>query len=248
MTTEAPVALITGAAKRIGAAVARLLHQRGFNVIIHYQHSEHEAVALVSDLNNQRANSASAIGADLSCHNAITRMAEQVKQQCSALTVLINNASSFYPTPVDNISLEDWRVLMGSNAKGPLFLTQKLIGHLATDAMIGNIVDIHIERPLYGHTVYSMAKSALCTMTRSLALELAPRIRVNAVAPGAILWPERGISEQDKAKLINTIPLERLGTPSDIAETLWFLINAPYITGQIIHVDGGRSINAVANY
>lgn len=243
MGTSAPVALITGAAKRIGAAVARKLHEHGYNVIIHYSHSRKEAQALVEHLNTKRVGSAACLCADLCDTENINVLANEAKAIWGYIDVLVNNASSFYPTPVGSITEADWTSLVGSNVKGPLFLSQALAYELkARTGCIINMVDMHIERPLPQHSVYLIAKNGLASLTRSLATELAPNVRVNGIGPGAILWPERAMDEEEKQKLLDTIPLGTLGNPDDIAETLWFLINASYITGQILFVDGGRSL------
>ncbi|MCC2615904.1 pteridine reductase [Aestuariibacter halophilus] len=240
---ENPVALITGSAKRLGAATARHLHQQGYDVVVHCHHSFDVASRLCASLNDQRQDSAKLLVADLCDPKAWQSLAEDAVMAFGRLDVLVNNASAFYPTPVGDITTDDWHILMGSNAQGPLFLSQYLQKHLARNqGVIVNMVDIHAERPLASHTVYCMAKAALVAMTRSLAIELAPQVRVNGVAPGAILWPEAPLSEQDKGDILQQIPLGSLGTPDDIARTIAFLVASPYITGQIIAVDGGRSI------
>ncbi|MEW9798216.1 pteridine reductase [Alteromonas sp. CYL-A6] len=245
MSESSPVALVTGAAKRIGATIVRHLHANGYRVIIHCNQSVDDAQQLADALNTIRPHSASVIQGNLCDDNAVADVANQAMSVCGRLDVLVNNASAFYPTPVGDISLSDWDALVGSNAKGPLFLSQALVPALRErGGNIVNIVDMHIDRPLPSHSVYCMAKSALATMTQALAVDLAPDIRVNGIGPGAILWPERTLSDDEQQAMLNTIPLRRLGTPDDIASTLGFLINAPYITGQIIYVDGGRSVNA----
>ena len=248
MGNSAPVALITGAAKRIGAQIAKKLHAEGYNVIIHYSHSMHEAHALVDQLNMTRPNSATSLSADLCNLSMIDSLAEQALASWGHVDVLVNNASSFYPTPIGGITDSDWSSLVGSNVKGPLFLTQALAPALkARSGSIVNMVDMHIDRPLPSHSVYLIAKNGLASLTRSLATELAPNIRVNGIGPGAILWPERDMDEEEKQKLIDTIPLGTLGSPEDIADTVWFFINVPYITGQILYVDGGRSLYTSAS-
>ena len=266
-----PVALITGAAKCIGATMAKTLHSAGYRVIVHYGHSAQDANALVNSLNNIRPNSAICLQADLCKLEDITRLAEQATapdafslgsstvhalgsdsdssvQPANRIDVLINNASSFYPTPLGDISANDWQSLVGSNVQGPLFLSQALWPALkASHGCIINMVDMHIDRPLPHHTVYGLAKTALASITRSLAVEMAPEVRVNGIAPGAILWPERELEHDQKQRLLDSIPLGGLGSPEDIANTATFLISAKYITGQIIYVDGGRSLHTNAS-
>lgn len=241
--TDKPVALITGAAKRIGATLAQTLHASGYNIVIHYGTSEQDACALASKLNAQRPESAVTVQGNLCNHNDIQHVAKAAHQAWERLDVLINNASSFYPTPVGEITLADWESLVGSNVQGPLFLSQALTPALKqSGGCIVNMVDMHIARPLMNHSVYCLAKNGLASLTQSLAAELAPEIRVNGIGPGAILWPERELTETDKKQMLQSIPLKRLGKPEDIAQTALFLISAPYITGQILFVDGGRSI------
>ncbi|BFT30650.1 pteridine reductase [Alteromonas sp. D210916BOD_24] len=243
MTTSAPVALITGAAKRIGARIATQLHQAGYNIIVHFDRSHAEAEALVATLNKVRSHSAISLQANLCDIHATQTLASHALQEWGRIDVLVNNASSFYPTPVGNIKESDWTSLVGSNVQGPLFLCQALADALHQHAgCIVNMIDMHIERPLPNHSVYVLAKTALASLTRSLAVELAPRVRVNGIGPGAILWPQREMDDAEKQSLIDTIPLGVLGTPQDIANTVMFLVSAPYITGQIIYVDGGRSL------
>lgn len=241
------VALITGSAKRLGACTAQTLHQQGFNIILHCNHSTEDAEALAQSLNQQRQNSCHWLQADLCQLEQLKQLAEKAIAAFGRLDVLVNNASSFYPTPVGEISEHDWLALVGSNMQAPLFLSQYCQQQLAKNqGVIINMVDIHAEVPLKGHTLYCMAKSGLAMMTKSLAKELAPDIRVNGVAPGAILWPEQSLSETEKQQIMDQIPMASLGTPQDIANTISFLINAPYITGQIIAVDGGRSLGGNA--
>lgn len=248
MTNSSPVALITGAAKRIGAAMARQLHSEGYRVIIHYGHSKDDAFALAETLNEQRANSAACIQANLCDPQEVKSLGESALSKWGKIDVLVNNASSFYPTPFGNISEDDWTSLVGSNLKGPLFLSQTLTPALTqSKGCIINMVDMHIDRPLLKHSVYLLAKSGLASLTQSLAVELAPHIRVNGIAPGAILWPERDMDAGEKDTLLSSIPLGELGSVQDIANTLSFLISASYITGQIIYVDGGRSLHTGAS-
>ena len=248
MGTAAPVALITGAAKRIGATIAIQLHLQGYRVIVHYGSSADEAQALVDKLNSQRPSSAQCLQANLCEPEDIDALAKNAANIWGRVDVLVNNASSFYPTPFGDIKESDWLSLVGSNVKGPLFLTQALAPDLAkTKGVVINMVDMHIDRPLPQHSVYILAKSGLASLTRSLATELAPNVRVNGIGPGAILWPERAMETEEKQKLIDTIPLGALGSPQDIANAVLFLIDASYITGQILYVDGGRSLHTSAS-
>jgi pteridine reductase len=237
------VALITGAAKRIGAQIARTLHAEGAFVVIHYRDSSSEAEALVSALNAQRENSSISYQAELGDVAALQRMVADVVATTGRLDVLVNNASGFYPTPIGDVKEEDWQQLLDSNLKGPLFLSQAAAPHLKkTEGCIVNMVDIHADRPISNHSVYCAAKAGLVMLTKSLAFDLGPQIRVNAVAAGAIIWPEAMQSEQAD-EIVSRIALKRQGAPSDIADTVLFLVNrAGYITGQIISVDGGRTI------
>ncbi|MCW8108786.1 pteridine reductase [Alteromonas ponticola] len=247
--TDSPVALITGAAKRIGKTLATSLHQNGYRVIVHYHHSEKAALTFKQQLNAQRADSAEIVQANLCNINEVEKMADEALQAFGRIDVLVNNASAFYPTPLGEITSTVWDELVGSNVKGALFLAQALKVSLQKQrGCIINLTDMHIDRPLPSHSVYCLAKSALSSLTRSLAGELAPAVRVNAIAPGPILWPEREMSNDEKAQLISTVPLKRLGTPEAIAHAMQFLLIADYVTGQTLYVDGGRSIqsNAIA--
>jgi len=237
-------ALITGAGKRIGAVIAETLHAAGANVAVHYFKSSAAADELVATLNARRADSAFAVGADLRQSAELEQLISDTVAQAGRLDVLVNNASSFYPTELGTISEADWDDLIGSNLKAPLFLAQAALPHLrANRGTIINMIDIHARRPLRHHHLYGAAKAGLAMLTRSLARDLAPDIRVNGVAPGAILWPDDGMSDKVKQHIIGRIPLGRAGEPEDIARTVLFLVrDAPYITGQIIAVDGGRSI------
>jgi len=244
-TLEGRWALVTGAAKRIGAAVASTLHAAGANVVIHYHSSAAEAEELAADLNRQRAGSAFTVSADVREVEALERMAKDVLARTGRLDILVNNASNFYPTPLGTVTPEQWRDLMGSNLKAPLFLSQALLPALReAHGVIINIVDVHSTRPLRDHPVYGAAKAGLAMLTRSLAKDLGPHIRVNGVSPGAILWPDdHGMSDQLRAAIVKQTALKRTGEPEDIAATVLFLVrDAPYITGQIIAVDGGRSV------
>ncbi|MDY6941409.1 MAG: pteridine reductase [Pseudomonadota bacterium] len=238
--------LVTGAARRIGAEIARDLHAAGMNVILHYGRSAAAADALRQELEQQRSNSVATCQADLLDLQAIDALSRSAAEAFGQLDALVNNASTFYPTPVGDTLAHHWDDLVGTNLKAPYFLIQALAAPLReTQGSIVNIVDIHAERPLKEHPVYCAAKAGLAMLTRSLARELAPEVRVNAVAPGAILWPESGSTESAdvRTEILNRIPLQRTGAPSDIARTVHFLIaEAQYVTGQIIPVDGGRSL------
>ncbi len=238
------VALVTGAARRIGAAIARRLHASGTNVLLHYRGAEAEAANLEAELNAARAKSAYKVKADLLAPIAPRSLVSAAIERFGRLDVLINNASTFYPTAVGSIEAGHWEDLMGSNLRAPLFLAQEAAPQLKKNGgAIVNVADIHAERPLKGYLVYSIAKSGLVALTRALALELAPEIRVNAVAPGAIAWPDDGQFEPaERERIVATTPLARLGSPEEIARAVHFLATAPFITGQILAVDGGRSV------
>ena len=243
------VALVTGSARRIGAVTVRLLHQHGATVIVHYRSSADDAFELCDELNRIRANSCFLQQAELSDVSALKKMVDGVIKQAGRLDILINNASSFFPTPLGEISEVDWDNLMGSNLKAPLFLSQAAAPELIINkGCIVNMVDIHSVRPLKNHPVYSAAKAGLAMLTQSLAKELGPDVRVNGVSPGAILWPEadgEGAEvDAEHQALLDKTALKREGTPDDIAKTILFLISdADYITGHIIPVDGGRLLN-----
>jgi pteridine reductase len=237
-------ALVTGAGKRIGAAIASKLHDAGANVAVHYFKSAEPAEKLAESLNALRPDSAMTVGADLRHVDALNSMVQQVLSVAGRLDVLVNNASSFYPTPLGSVTESDWHDLIDSNLKAPLFLSQAALPALRrAHGCIVNIVDIHAQRPLRDHVVYGAAKAGLAMLTRSLAKDLGPEIRVNGVAPGAILWPDAGMPEKIQDSIVREIALRRPGDPADIAAAVLFLVrDAPYITGQIIAVDGGRSI------
>jgi len=243
-TLDGKVALVTGAARRIGAAIATTLHAAGANVVIHYRGSENEAEELAARLNRLRAQSALIARADLSHADAIDYLMNATIQWSGRLDVLVNNASSFFPTPIGEITEEAWSDLVGTNLKAPVFLSQAAAPHLTkTCGNIVNIVDIHAVKPLRNHHVYGAAKAGLAMLTQSLAKDLAPEVRVNGVAPGAIAWPENGMSVSVKENIIAQIPLGVAGQPSDIADAVLYLVrDATYVTGQIIPIDGGRSI------
>jgi pteridine reductase len=240
-----PVVIVTGAARRVGAEIARTLHAAGANLVLHYRASAQDAERLAVDLNARREKSALALRRDLLDLAGLAGMVEEAVAHFGRLDALVNNASSFFPTPVGSIDAAAWDDLIGSNLKGPLFLSQAAAPHLAkTHGCIVNITDIHAERPLKGYLVYCAAKAGLLGLTRALALELGPQVRVNAVAPGAIEWPENATDFplEEQAAIIEHTMLKRVGSPGDIARTVKFLIfDAPYITGQVINVDGGRT-------
>jgi len=238
------VVLITGGARRVGAEIARTLHAAGANILIHHRSSASAAIALADCFNRARAGSAAIHAAHLSTADAPEKLVAATLAQFGRLDILINNASSFYPTPVGRITLPQWDDLMGSNLKAPLFLSQAAAPSLKQQqGLIINMIDIHALRPLKAHPVYSVAKAGLAMLTRALARELGPQIRVNGIAPGPVLWPEGDMDDALKREIIGKTALQRHGTPQDIARTALFLArDAPYITGQIIAVDGGRSI------
>jgi pteridine reductase len=235
---------ITGAAKRLGAAMARVLHGAGASLVLHYHNSQDQARALADELQSKRPDSVVLIQADLLDIPALHRAATQAEQAFGGLDVLINNASSFYPTPLGNITENQWDDLLGTNLKAPLFLSQALAPALSRRrGLILNIVDIHARRPMRDHTLYCVAKAGLSMLTMSLAKDLGPGIRVNGIAPGAVLWPEAGMPQAARDKIVSEIALGRCGTPEDIARAAMFYISdAPYVTGQILAVDGGRSL------
>ena len=236
--------LITGGARRVGAAITRRLHAAGASVLVHYRDSDSDAAKLVAELNGVRPKSAATVKAELLAPIAPRALVSAALESFGRLDLLVNNASAFFPVALGAIEASHWEELVGSNLRAPLFIAQEAAAELAKhEGAIVNIVDIHAERPLKGYPVYSIAKAGLAAMTRSLALELAPRVRVNGVAPGAIAWPEDGqFDPAERERVIATTPLGRTGTPEDIAQAVHFLACAPYITGQILAVDGGRSI------
>jgi pteridine reductase len=241
---EGRVALVTGAARRVGAEIATQLHAAGADVAVHYRHSAKDAEDLVARLNGLRPDSAAAFQADLLDVASLPSLAEAAIRWRGGIDVLVNNASTFYPTPLGEITEAQWDDLVGSNLKAPLFLSQALAASLRERrGSIVNIVDIHAQRPLRNHPVYGPAKAGLAMLTRALAKDLAPEVRVNGVSPGAILWPESDMSDEAKASIIDEVPLARAGEPSDIAGCVLYLVrDAIYVTGQIVAVDGGRSI------
>jgi pteridine reductase len=236
-------ALVTGAARRVGAAVVRKLHAAGANVVLHYRSSAEAAEAVARELNDIRPNSVVTVEADLLDVAQLQTLPAVATSNFGSLDILVNNASTFYPTPVSDITEIDWDDLMGTNLKAPLFLSQAASADLRiSHGLIVNIADIHGMRPLSRHTVYSMAKAGVIMLTRSLARELGPSIRVNAIAPGPVMWPEDGMDKELQAKIVDRTALKRPGTPDDVARAvLFFATEAPYVTGQILAVDGGRS-------
>lgn len=236
---------MTGAARRIGATIARALHERGCKVLLHYHSSAGEAETLAEELNSARDGSVVLLQADLAASDGPSRLAAQARAHTERLDLLVNNASRFYPTPVGEVDFDTWKDLMGSNVRGPFFLSQALLPELrAARGAIVNILDIHAERPMRRHTVYCMAKAALSMMTLSLARELGPDIRVNGVSPGAIMWPEQQPPEPVKEYILQRTVMKELGSPEDIAGAVAYLgLDAPYVTGQVLAVDGGRSLN-----
>ena len=236
--------LITGGAKRLGAATARRMHGAGASIVVHYHRSAAEARALVAELEAVRPGSAHAVCADLLDIAVLPGLVEAAVQRFGRLDVLVNNASTFYPTPVGSITPAQFEDLIGTNLRAPLFLSQAAAPALReTAGLIINMVDIHAKRPLKSHPVYSSAKAGLVMLTRSLARELGPEIRVNGIAPGPVMWPEHPMDETLKSEIVGKTALKRTGSPDDIARTaLFFAADAPYVTGQIIAVDGGRDI------
>jgi pteridine reductase len=241
---QGKTALVTGGARRVGAAIARRLHAAGANVVLHYRDSEADVAKLESELNAVRAKSAIRVKAELLAPIAPRALISAALDSFGRLDLLVNNASSFFAVAVGAIEASHWEELVGSNLKAPLFISQEAAPHLAKhQGAIVNIVDIHAERPLKGYPLYSIAKAGLAALTRSLAVELAPAVRVNGVAPGAIAWPEDGqFPDAERGRIVATTPLGRVGAPEDIAQAVHFLACAPFVTGQILAVDGGRSI------
>jgi pteridine reductase len=247
MDSPAPVALITGAAHRLGAHTAHHLHNRGWNIVIHYRSRQEQAQALANELNDLRAHSAVALQADLSSPDEIAPLAEQAIAAWGRLDGLVNSASVFYPNPTEKAQNEDWDAIMSTNLRAPFFLGQACLAALrSTGGAIVNMIDIYSERPLANHPLYCASKAGLASLTQSWAKDLAPEVRVNGVSPGAILWPE-GDAEMDpqqQQSILDRTPLATTGKPEDIAGAIAFLLcDAPFITGQILSVDGGRSLN-----
>jgi pteridine reductase len=241
---QGKTALVTGASRRVGAAIARRLHAGGANLVLHYRSAEAETAALETELNALRPKSAARVKAALHAPIAPRALVAAALESFGRLDVVVNNASSFFPVALGAVEASHWEELVGSNLRAPLFIAQEAAPHLAKGrGAIVNIVDIHAERPLKGYPVYSIAKAGLAALTRSLAIELAPDVRVNGVAPGAIAWPEDGqFPDAERGRIVATTPLARTGTPEDIAQAVHFFACAPFVTGQILAVDGGRSI------
>lgn len=241
-----PTALVTGAARRIGRSIAQHLHTLGYDIAAHYHRSAAEAESLQLELNQQRENSCTLISADLCTAQGVAELVSAVDSAYDHLDVLVNNASGFEATPIESCTYEAFDSMLGSNLRGPYFLTQGLLPLLRIQgASIVNIVDTHVERPLPDFNVYGAAKAGLVSLTRSLAVELAPAIRVNAIAPGAILWPEGGdaYSTEERERTVLNTPLQRMGAARDIAETVGFLAqSANFMTGQVLVVDGGKGL------
>jgi pteridine reductase len=235
--------LITGAAKRIGASIAKQLHQVGMNIIIHHNTSEKEADELANELNSSRTDSAMTLQANLTESGSYETLIKNAVQFKNRLDVLVNNASVFYPTDINHISEQQWNETINTNLKAPLFLSHYAATHLKKhNGCIINITDIHGEKPLKDHPIYCISKSGLITLTQSLAKELGPNIRVNAISPGAITWPDN-MNKETQEEILQHTALEKVGTMEDISKTALFLINdADYISGQILNVDGGRSL------
>ncbi len=238
-------ALITGAARRIGACIAQTLHQRGCHVFLHYHSSDVEVAGLAAGFNSSRPESAVIIQADLEDPDQVEQLALEVKAHSGRLDLLVNNASRFFPTTPGSTTPEQWDALMNSNLRGPYFLTQALLTQLQTaGGSVVNLLDVHAVRPMRDHAVYCMAKAGLQMMTLALAKDLGPQVRVNAVAPGAILWPEQDHPPQYQQNILKKTVMGRAGTPEDIASAVVYLgLDAPYVTGQVLAVDGGRSLN-----
>ncbi|MCP3679191.1 MAG: pteridine reductase [Gammaproteobacteria bacterium] len=245
MVTTAKVALISGAGKRLGATIATRLHQQGYNVVVHYRQAAESAEALCSTLNTQRDHSAITLQADLSDSTALQPLISQAVQQWGQLGLVVNNAAAFYPTPLTEANVDDWQLIFNTNVRAPFFLVQAAIPHLEkVNGNVINIVDIHAEQPLKNFSLYCMSKAALLAMTRSMAKELGPAIRINGIAPGMVAWPnDDSLTENARASIIKRIALKRAGSADNIAETVCFIVNNDYLTGEIIHVDGGRLLH-----
>ncbi|MEF8752771.1 MAG: pteridine reductase [Accumulibacter sp.] len=241
---EGRTILVTGAARRLGRAIAVEMHGTGANIMVHYHQAAAEAATLVAELNARRPSSAACWQVDLRQIDRLPELVAATVDRFGRLDGLVNNASSFFPTPLAGIDLRDWDELVGSNLQAPLFLTQAAAPHLiASDGSVVNITDIHAERPLAGYPLYCAAKAGLLGLTRALAIELAPRVRVNAVAPGPILWPEsEAFDSVARAEIVADTLLHRVGCPQDVARAVhYLLVAADYVTGQVINVDGGRT-------
>lgn len=239
-----PVALITGAGKRVGAVIARQLHAAGYDLALHYRHSADACLQLADHFNGLRPASAVALPAELSDIAKLPQLVDHVLSRFGRLDGLVNNASAFYPTPIETATPAQWNELFASNAQAPFFLVQAALPALRqSQGAIVNLIDIYAERALRDHPLYVMAKAALAAMTRTLAADLGPAVRINGIAPGAVLWPSEGKATAAQQAIIGATPLQRVGTPEDVARTvLWLLRDAPFVTGQVITVDGGRSL------
>jgi pteridine reductase len=245
-TLNGKVLLVTGGARRVGAVVCRLLHAAGMKLVIHYRSSKDEALALQAELQERRPDSVALLQADLLHSPGLEKLVHDAAAMHGRLDVLLNNASSFYPTPIGQATEAQWDDLVGSNLKAPFFLSQAAAPYLRrSGGCIVNIADVHAERPLKNYPIYSAAKAGLVMLTKSLARELGPEVRVNAIAPGTILWPEHELDDDIKEQILARVPQKRSGDPMDIARTVLFLVrDAGYISGQVIAVDGGRSVVA----
>jgi pteridine reductase len=245
MTSPAPVALITGSAKRIGAEIARRLHADGWQLALHYRSAQAEMDALLAELNGTRDGSAIALQAELAEFDRLPELVARTVGHFGRLDALVNNASTYYATPLGEVTPAQWDELFASNARAPFFLAQAAAPHLrASRGAIVNIADIYAERPLRGHSVYCMAKAALVMATKALALELGPEVRVNAIAPGNILWSTNEVKAETLATVVDRTALARQGAPADIAAAVRFLVSdAGYVTGTVLEVDGGRSLS-----
>lgn len=237
--------LVTGAARRIGACIAETLHTRGCQVFLHYHNSAAEVDQLAAKLNAQRSRSAIVVQADLGDEQSLNEMVARIKAETDHLDLLVNNASQFFPTVVGSTTSKQWDDLMNSNLRGAYFLTQALLPELSVGGgSVINLLDVHASKPMPGHAVYSTAKAGMQMMTLALAKELGPKIRVNGVAPGAILWPEHEMTSENQREILDKTVMQKAGSPEDIASAVAYLgLDAPYVTGQILAVDGGRSLN-----
>jgi pteridine reductase len=244
MASGRPVALITGASRRIGAAIARALHAAGYDLALHHRRDDDRMDELVGELESRRPRSTLELRAELADMDDLPLLVADVIMRFERIDVLVNNASAFFPTPIGETTPQQWDTLFAANARAPFFLAQAAAPHLrATSGSIINLVDIYAERPLKNHTLYCMAKAALVMLTMSLAKELGPEVRVNGIAPGAVLWPEAGIDDERQQKLIAKTALKRAGDPQDVADAALYLIrDARYTTGEILRVDGGRTL------